>query len=160
MKGEPEPMARSTDPANPGVAVDGPAGGADEVADKLQKEQEQGYRGDPVDPTPNENYTVAGVTSGAPTPETDENLAREARDATRLGTTKFDHGDAGETADTGTSSAESGETKLTGDDLQAAVEKHGIDTSTGGSNSDGSMNADEKRAAIAAAEADAGNGAS
>lgn len=42
-------------------------------------ETEQGYRGAVSDPTPNENYTVAGVTSGAPTPETDEGAAEEAR---------------------------------------------------------------------------------
>lgn len=55
------------------------------VADQIQKvvdrESEQGFRGIEVDPTPNENYTVAGVTSGAPTPETDDQQARKARDA-------------------------------------------------------------------------------
>jgi hypothetical protein len=39
---------------------------------------EQGARGVPVDPTPNENYTVAGVTAGAPTPETDIDAEAEA----------------------------------------------------------------------------------
>lgn len=34
------------------------------------KEADQGYRGVATDNTPNENYTVAGVTSGKPTPET------------------------------------------------------------------------------------------
>lgn len=41
-----------------------------QVAELLDAEQEQGYRGQAVDSTPNENYTVAGVTAGAPTPET------------------------------------------------------------------------------------------
>lgn len=54
---------------------------ADQVADNLAKETEQGFRGVEVDPTPNENYTVAGVTSGAPTPETDDAAAEEARKA-------------------------------------------------------------------------------
>lgn len=39
---------------------------------------EKGHRGTAVDPTPNENYTVAGVTSGAPTPETDIDAEAEA----------------------------------------------------------------------------------
>lgn len=42
-------------------------------------ETEQGFRGVKADPTPNENYTVAGVTSGAPTPETDDGAADAAR---------------------------------------------------------------------------------
>lgn len=45
----------------------------------MDVETEQGFRGVEVDPTPNENYTVAGVTSGAPTPETDADAAEEAR---------------------------------------------------------------------------------
>ncbi len=47
----------------------------------VDAEQEQGYRGTTVDPTPNENYTVAGVTSGKPTPETDEKARKAAYDA-------------------------------------------------------------------------------
>lgn len=39
------------------------------VAD-LEAAADKGYLGTTPDPTPNENYTVAGVTSGAPTPET------------------------------------------------------------------------------------------
>lgn len=39
---------------------------------------EQGFIGVKADPTPNENYTVAGVTSGAPTPETDQAAADAA----------------------------------------------------------------------------------
>ena len=36
--------------------------------------QEKGYAGFKPDPTPNENYTIAGVTRGAPTPETNAKL--------------------------------------------------------------------------------------
>lgn len=42
------------------------------VQEQVDTETEQGFRGVKVDPTPNENYTVAGVTSGAPVPETDD----------------------------------------------------------------------------------------
>jgi hypothetical protein len=47
----------------------------------VDKETEQGFRGVEVDPTPNENYTLAGVTSGAPTPETDKGAAKQAAEA-------------------------------------------------------------------------------
>lgn len=43
--------------------------GQAEVQAKFDAEQEQGYRGVRADPTPVENYTLQGVTSGAPTPE-------------------------------------------------------------------------------------------
>lgn len=33
--------------------------------------EDKGYFGHQVDKTPNENYTVAGVLAGKPTPETD-----------------------------------------------------------------------------------------
>lgn len=45
--------------------------GADEVQAKVDEAEAKGYLGEVPDPTPNENYTVSGVTSGAPTPETD-----------------------------------------------------------------------------------------
>lgn len=45
----------------------------------MDAEQEQGFRGVAVDPTPNENYTVAGVTAGKPTPETDPEHRRAVR---------------------------------------------------------------------------------
>jgi hypothetical protein len=54
---------------------------AEQVQAKVDEETEQGFRGVEVDPTPNENYTVAGVTSGAPTPETDKGAAEDARRA-------------------------------------------------------------------------------
>jgi hypothetical protein len=55
------------------------AAGNEQVQEKVDDETERGYRGTTPDPTPNENYTVAGVTAGKPTPETDEKLAAEAR---------------------------------------------------------------------------------
>ena len=44
-------------------------GGAAEVQKNVDAENEQGFRGERVDPTPLENYTLSGVTSGKPTPE-------------------------------------------------------------------------------------------
>jgi hypothetical protein len=54
------------------------AKGPQEIVDK---ETEQGFRGVEVDPTPNENYTLQGVASGKPTPETDDDAAETARQA-------------------------------------------------------------------------------
>lgn len=48
-----------------------------QVQTAVDKENEQGYRGAVQDPTPNENYTVAGVSAGLPTPETDKDTAEE-----------------------------------------------------------------------------------
>lgn len=59
--------------------------GAGEVQEKMDEEQEKGYRGTKGDPTPNENYTVAGVTQNAPTPETDPEQAM------KVGSGKFTH---------------------------------------------------------------------
>jgi hypothetical protein len=52
---------------------------AEKVASVVEQETEQGFRGTETDPTPNENYTVEGVTSGAPTPETDHDAAVKAQ---------------------------------------------------------------------------------
>jgi hypothetical protein len=52
--------------------------GQDQVQAKVDKETEQGFRGEKVDPTPDHAYTVAGVTAGAPTPETDDAAAEKA----------------------------------------------------------------------------------
>jgi hypothetical protein len=57
--------------------------GASEVQAKVDAENAQGFRGKRVDPTPLENYTLEGVTSGKPTPETDEKAADAAREAIR-----------------------------------------------------------------------------
>lgn len=56
-----------------------------EVQARMQQELKQGFRGIEIDPTPNENYTFAGVTSGAPTPETDAGSAKAVRIATGTG---------------------------------------------------------------------------
>lgn len=40
------------------------------VQAQIQDETEKGYRGEQNSPVPNENYTVAGVNAGLPTPET------------------------------------------------------------------------------------------
>lgn len=60
---------------------------AAEVQKNLDVETEQGFRGAKVDPTPNENYTAEGVSSGAPTPETDPKLAAEVAS---IAATRFD----------------------------------------------------------------------
>lgn len=46
-----------------------------EVQQAVDKETEQGFRGNEADPTDNHAYTVDGVTSGEATPETDEKQA-------------------------------------------------------------------------------------
>ncbi len=68
---------------NEATLSDGDESGAGEVAEKLQAEQEQGFRGVAADPTPNEAYTVKGVTSGMATPETDDDARAEANKALR-----------------------------------------------------------------------------
>ena len=50
-----------------------------EVQAAVDAAEDKGYIGVPVDPTPKENYTVAGVLAGKPTPETDAGHAREVR---------------------------------------------------------------------------------
>jgi hypothetical protein len=58
--------------------------GAGEVQATVDAEQEQGFRGVKVDPTPDHHYTVAGVAEGLPTPETDAKAHDEAHNAARL----------------------------------------------------------------------------
>lgn len=60
-------MAEKKQPTPPAA----PDAGASQVQAKMDEETDQGFRGVKVDPTPNEAYTVQGVTSGAPTPETE-----------------------------------------------------------------------------------------
>jgi hypothetical protein len=59
--------------------------GADQVQQQVDAEEEQGFRGEKVDPTPNEHYTVAGVLADKPTPETDAQSAQGA------GSSRFNH---------------------------------------------------------------------
>lgn len=54
----------------------------------VDKETEQGFRGIKVDPTPNEHYTVAGVSAEKPTPETDPDHAEKVAGKQ---TTKFNN---------------------------------------------------------------------
>lgn len=68
----------TTDPQAQDNADAGVTNVADKVQAKVDTETEQGFRGVEADPTPNENYTVSGVTKGAPTPETDADTADEA----------------------------------------------------------------------------------
>ncbi|WP_225320650.1 hypothetical protein [Streptomyces luteolifulvus] len=57
-----------------------PKDAAQQEAQKtIDRAEERGLLGVEVDPTPNENYTVAGVLAGAPTPETDLDHARQVR---------------------------------------------------------------------------------
>ena len=57
---------------------------AKEIQQKVDAAEEKGYLGVSPDPTPRENYTVAGVTSGKPTPETDEQARADALDPTKV----------------------------------------------------------------------------
>lgn len=45
--------------------------GQAEVQAKFDEANSKGYWGETPDDTPNENYTLKGVTSGKPTPETE-----------------------------------------------------------------------------------------
>jgi hypothetical protein len=60
------------------VEVDAPSvATTQETVDRIN---ERGLIGIEVDPTPNENYTVAGVLAGLPTPETDAAQAAVVRE--------------------------------------------------------------------------------
>ncbi len=56
-------------------------GAAEQVQQAVDQDTERGYRGVEVDLTPNENYTVRGVTSGAVVPENAEDPAAARREA-------------------------------------------------------------------------------
>lgn len=62
---------------------------AAQVQEAVDEAEAQGFLGEEVDPTPNENYTVAGVTSGKPTPETDEKQAAKAAAAASAARSRF-----------------------------------------------------------------------
>lgn len=53
----------------------------EDVARQIGAENDRGYVGTVVDPTPNENYTLRGVGAGKPTPETDPAQAKKAAQA-------------------------------------------------------------------------------
>lgn len=67
--GETAPMKDSA--GKPAADKNAGTGGGDQVQASVNKEQEQGFLGFAVDQTPDENYSVAGVIAGKPTPETD-----------------------------------------------------------------------------------------
>lgn len=60
---------------------------ADDTAGQIQarvdEAEDKGHLGVKPSPVPNTNYTVAGVTSGKPTPETDADAAEAAQKAIR-----------------------------------------------------------------------------
>lgn len=66
-----------------------PAAGtkADTATEQVQKRMDEdlarGFRGVEVDPTDNEAYSIQGVTSGAATPETDDDHAATVREHLR-----------------------------------------------------------------------------
>lgn len=71
-----------TDKATQKPATSHPAdAGQDEVQANVDQEEEQGFRGVKVDPTPDSHYSVAGVLAGKPTPETDPKAAAKAEAA-------------------------------------------------------------------------------
>lgn len=74
-------MLKADDEAHDGDDGDGDDLEVDtsSVQKAFDAEQERGFRGTKVDPTPNSAYTVAGVTAGEPTPETDPELRAQAR---------------------------------------------------------------------------------
>lgn len=51
------------------------------VQQAMNEATEKGFLGDEVDPTPNSAYTLTGVLAGEPTPETDKDAAKAAREA-------------------------------------------------------------------------------
>jgi hypothetical protein len=55
--------------------------GEAEVQAKVDEENEQGFRGTAVDPTPRDNYTLRGVGAGKPTPRPTTKAAAAAREA-------------------------------------------------------------------------------
>ncbi|MFF0277452.1 hypothetical protein [Streptomyces sp. NPDC004330] len=70
-----EPEQKADASASDGVAA--------AVQRRMDEGAERGLLGVEVDPTPNEHYTVAGVTEGLPTPETDTHAAAEAKRASQ-----------------------------------------------------------------------------
>lgn len=52
-----------------------------DVQQQVDQDEARGLRGVEVDPTPNDAYSVKGVTSGAPTPETDDQAYEAAQKA-------------------------------------------------------------------------------
>lgn len=81
VEDHPENTAAGKQAKQDAANADSAAG--DQVQAAVDAETERGFRGVEVDQTPNEAYTVAGVTSGQPTPETDPEAAELAREGQR-----------------------------------------------------------------------------
>lgn len=60
------------------TATKGGESGEAEVQAKMDEINAQGFMGEETDQTPNQNYTVSGVTQGKPTPETDAQAKKDA----------------------------------------------------------------------------------
>lgn len=63
-----------------------------DLPQRVEEAQAKGYFGSVPDPTPNEAYTLSGVTSGAATPETDEQAAEDADQRSAELSTELDSG--------------------------------------------------------------------
>jgi len=90
---EPTPDGSEQPPA-PALETAPAVSGSEQVQATVDAENEAGYQGDRLDPTPLLHYTLPGVLAGLPTPETDADQAALA------GGTKFVG--AGETTTEGT----------------------------------------------------------
>ncbi len=80
---EKKPTNKSRDAEKLDASADA---GQAQVQAQMDTATEQGYHGIKVDPTPDAHYTVEGVTSGKPTPETDPALAAQAKASAAAGT--------------------------------------------------------------------------
>lgn len=65
----------------PSSAPTSPRGGGPRTALTIEDAGKVGFFGVEVDGTPDDNYTVAGVLAGKPTPETDAKAAAAAKEA-------------------------------------------------------------------------------
>jgi hypothetical protein len=59
--------------------------GNEQVQEQVDEVNELGFRGVEVDTTPNENYSVAGVTAGKPVPEAEADPVAARRKAAQQG---------------------------------------------------------------------------
>ena len=79
---EPTPDGSEQPPA-PALETAPAVSGSEQVQATVDAENEAGYQGERLDPTPLQHYTLPGVLAGLPTPETDADQAALA------GGTKF-----------------------------------------------------------------------
>jgi len=74
-------MAKKNDNASSGSSQPQADETSKQVQELVDEAEAQGFLGQKVDPTPNEHYTLDGVTSGKPTPETDADAKAKANEA-------------------------------------------------------------------------------